>query len=160
MNTYIGVDLGTSGTKFLLVAADGSILVENTQTYEVSYPHSGWSEQSPELWCNAAMTGLKELLKGQDKGAVKGLSFGGQMHGLVVLDKNDDVIRPCILWNDGRTEQQTKYLNEVIGKEKLSEWTGNIAFAGFTAPKILCSHRKDHASQGLPCLPPFGQFLH
>ena len=137
MNTYIGVDLGTSGTKFLLVAADGSILVENTQTYEVSYPHSGWSEQSPELWFNAAMTGLKELLKGQDKGAVKGLSFGGQMHGLVVLDKNDDVIRPCILWNDGRTEQQTKYLNEVIGKEKLSEWTGNIAFAGFTAPKIL-----------------------
>ena len=80
---------------------------------------------------------MKELLQGQDKSAVKGISFGGQMHGLVVLDKDDNVIRPCILWNDGRTEKQTKYLNEVIGKEKLSEYTGNIAFAGFTAPKIL-----------------------
>lgn len=137
MNTYIGIDLGTSGTKFLLVAANGEILAENTQSYEVCYPHSGWSEQSPELWYKAALTGLKKLLQGQDKSAVKGISFGGQMHGLVVLDKDDNVIRPCILWNDGRTEQQTKYLNEVIGKEKLSEYTGNIAFAGFTAPKIL-----------------------
>lgn len=137
MNTYIGIDLGTSGTKFLLVAANGEILAENTQSYEVCYPHSGWSEQSPELWYKAALTGLKELLQGQDKSAVKGISFGGQMHGLVVLDKDDNVICPCILWNDGRTEQQTKYLNEVIGKEKLSEYTGNIAFAGFTAPKIL-----------------------
>lgn len=137
MNTYIGIDLGTSGTKFLLVAANGEILAENTQSYEVCYPHSGWSEQSPELWYKAALTGLKELLQGQDKSAVKGISFGGQMHGLVVLDKDDNVIRPCILWNDGRTEKQTKYLNEVIGKEKLSEYAGNIAFAGFTAPKIL-----------------------
>ena len=137
MNTYIGIDLGTSGAKFLLVAADGTILAENMQRYEVSYPHSGWSEQSPALWYKAAIIGLKELLKGQDKTAVKGISFGGQMHGLVVLDKDDNVIRPCILWNDGRTEKQTKYLNEVIGKEKLSEYTGNIAFAGFTAPKIL-----------------------
>ena len=137
MNTYIGIDLGTSGTKFLLVAANGEILAENTQSYAVCYPHSGWSEQSPELWYKAALTGLKELLQGQDKSAVKGISFGGQMHGLVVLDKDDNVIRPCILWNDGRTEKQTKYLNEVIGKEKLSKYTGNIAFAGFTAPKIL-----------------------
>ncbi len=137
MNTYIGIDLGTSGTKFLLVAANGEILAENTQSYGVCYPHSGWSEQSPELWYKAALTGLKKLLQGQDKSAVKGISFGGQMHGLVVLDKDDNVIRPCILWNDGRTEKQTKYLNEVIGKEKLSEYTGNIAFAGFTAPKIL-----------------------
>ncbi len=137
MNTYIGIDLGTSGTKFLLVAANGEILVENTQSYEVCYPQSGWSEQSPALWYKAAIIGLKELLQGQDKSAVKGISFGGQMHGLVVLDQDDNVIRPCILWNDGRTEKQTKYLNEVIGKEKLSEYTGNIAFAGFTAPKIL-----------------------
>lgn len=137
MNTYIGIDLGTSGTKFLLVAANGEILAENTQSYEVCYPHSGWSEQSPELWYKAAIIGLNELLQGQDKSAVKGISFGGQMHGLVVLDKDDNVIRPCILWNDGRTEKQTKYLNEVVGKDKLSEYTGNIAFAGFTAPKIL-----------------------
>ena len=137
MNTYIGIDLGTSGAKFLLVAADGRILTENTQTYPVFYPQSGWSEQNPEDWYSAALRGMEELLKGQDRDAVKGISFGGQMHGLVVLDKEDKVIRPAILWNDGRTEKQTEYLNESVGKDKLSAYTGNIAFAGFTAPKIL-----------------------
>ena len=76
MNTYIGIDLGTSGAKFLLVAADGTILAENTQTYPVSYPQSGWSEQNPEDWYAAALRGLKELLAGQGKSAVKGISFG------------------------------------------------------------------------------------
>ena len=137
MNTYIGIDLGTSGTKLLLVAADGRILAENTQTYPVFYPQSGWSEQNPEDWFAAALRGMEELLKGQDRDAVKGISFGGQMHGLVALDKEDNVIRPAILWNDGRTEKQTGYLNESVGKDKLSAYTGNIAFAGFTAPKIL-----------------------
>ena len=137
MNTYIGIDLGTSGLKMLLVAADGSILAENTQTYPVSYPQSGWSEQNPEDWFAATLRGLRELLRGQEKRLVRGISFGGQMHGLVALDADDNVIRPAILWNDGRTEEETKYLNEVIGKEKLSAWTGNIAFAGFTAPKLL-----------------------
>ena len=137
MNTYIGIDLGTSGVKLLLVAADGKILAENTQGYPVSYPHPGWSEQDPEDWFSAVLKGLKELLNGQDKSAVKGISFGGQMHGLVALDKDDNVIRPAILWNDGRTEEETRYLNEVVGKDKLSAYTGNIAFAGFTAPKLL-----------------------
>ncbi len=137
MNTYIGIDLGTSGAKFLLVAADGTILAENTQTYPVSYPQSGWSEQNPEDWFAATLRGLKELLAGQEKSLVKGISFGGQMHGLVALDREDNVIRPAILWNDGRTEEETRYLNEAVGKDKLSAWTGNIAFAGFTAPKLL-----------------------
>ena len=143
MNTYIGIDLGTSGAKFLLVAADGTILAENTQTYPVFYPRSGWSEQNPEEWFAAALRGLKGLLQGQDKAAVKGISFGGQMHGLVALDKDDNVIRPAILWNDGRTEQETAYLNRIIGKEKLAAYTGNIAFAGFTAPKILWMKRNE-----------------
>ena len=137
MKTYIGMDLGTSGLKMLLVTADGSILAENTQTYPVSYPHPGWSEQKPEDWYAAALRGLEQLLAGQDALKVRGISFGGQMHGLVALDAHDNVIRPAILWNDGRTEEETQYLNEVIGKEKLSAWTGNIAFAGFTAPKLL-----------------------
>ena len=137
MHTYIGVDLGTSGAKFLLVAADGSILAENTQTYPVRYPQSGWSEQAPEDWFSAAKSGIAALLEGQDRAAVRGISFGGQMHGLVVLDKADKVIRPAILWNDGRTGAQTAYLNEAVGREKLTQWTGNIAFAGFTLPKIL-----------------------
>ena len=122
MNTYIGIDLGTSGLKMLLVAADGSILAENTQTYPVSYPHPGWSEQNPEDWFAAVLRGLKALLAGQDNSAVRGISFGGQMHGLVALDEKDNVIRPAILWNDGRTEEETKYLNEVVGKDKLSAW--------------------------------------
>ena len=83
------------------------------------------------------MEGIKELTSECDKSQVAGISFGGQMHGLVVLDKDDQVIRPAILWNDGRTTKETDYLNQVIGKDKLSEYTANIAFAGFTAPKIL-----------------------
>ena len=81
--------------------------------------------------------GIPALLDGFDASQVKGIGAGGQMHGLVVLDKNDTVIRPCILWNDGRTQRQVDYLNGVIGKDKLSRYTANIAFAGFTAPKLL-----------------------
>ncbi len=136
-NTYIGIDVGTSGTKLLLVRADGEILAENAQSYAFHCPHPTWSEQDPDLWYNAALAGLDALLNGQDRGAVRGISFGGQMHGLVVLDENDRVIRPCILWNDGRSDTETRYLNESIGKERLTALTGNIAFAGFTAPKLL-----------------------
>ena len=143
MNTYIGIDLGTSSAKFLLVAEDGAILAQNTQSYAVIYPQSGWSEQDPQEWFAAAMRGLEQLLAGQDKSAVRGISFGGQMHGLVALDESGAVIRPCILWNDGRTEQQTAYLNRIIGKETLSACTGNIAFAGFTAPKILWMKQRE-----------------
>ena len=137
MNTYIGIDLGTSSVKLLLVAEDGKILSSHSEKYPVSYPQSGWSEQNPKDWLDAVKRGVAILLDGQNRLDVKGISFGGQMHGLVVLDKDDNVIRPCILWNDGRTEAQTAYLNEVVGKEKLSALTANIAFAGFTAPKIL-----------------------
>lgn len=137
MNTYIGIDLGTSSVKLLLTTTKGEILAESSESYDVSYPKTGWTEQSPELWWGAVQKALEELLCGQDRASVKGISFGGQMHGLVVLDENGRVIRPCILWNDGRTEKETEYLNSVIGKEKLSSLTGNIAFAGFTAPKLL-----------------------
>lgn len=133
MKNYIGIDLGTSGVKILLVRADGVILNEITESYPVLYPRSGWTEQNPEDWVNATVRGLKRLKADN----VAGISFGGQMHGLVVLDKDDNVIRPCILWNDGRTDKQTQYLNDTVGKEKLASLTANIAFAGFTAPKIL-----------------------
>ena len=83
------------------------------------------------------MDGLKELLEESDKSQVAGISFGGQMHGLVALDEKDEVIRPAILWNDGRTTEECDYLNRVIGKEKLSSYTANISFTGFTAPKVL-----------------------
>lgn len=136
MKYYIGIDLGTSSCKGILCDRDGNILKIASRDYPVSYPHDGWTEQSPERWLSAAEEILKELSESKEN-EIFGLSFGGQMHGLVVLDENDDVIRPCILWNDGRTAKETEYLNTVIGKEKLTELTGNIAFAGFTAPKIL-----------------------
>lgn len=134
---FIGVDLGTSATKLLLVDEKGNILNTVTKEYPLSFPQPGWSEQEPSGWWNASLEGIPELLKGFDAGSVAALSVAGQMHGLVVLDENDEVIRPAILWNDGRTFKEVEYLNETIGRENLSKWTGNIAFAGFTAPKIL-----------------------
>ena len=134
---YIGVDLGTSAVKLLLMNEKGDVKKIVSKEYPISFPHPGWSEQNPEEWFEKSMEGIKELTAECDKTQIAGISFGGQMHGLVVLDEEDQVIRPAILWNDGRTEQETDYLNEVIEKEKLSTYTANIAFAGFTAPKIL-----------------------
>ena len=134
---YIGVDLGTSAVKLLLMDETGKVLNIVSKEYPLSFPQPGWSEQNPSDWWTQSIAGLKELTADVDKNDVAGISFGGQMHGLVVLDENDEVIRPAILWNDGRTQKETDHLNNEIGKEKLSELTGNIAFAGFTAPKIL-----------------------
>ena len=134
---YIGVDLGTSAVKLLLMDEKGKIHNIVSKEYPLSFPHPGWSEQNPQDWKEQSLAGIKELITDADKSQIAGISFGGQMHGLVVLDENDEVIRPAILWNDGRTTKETDYLNEVIGKDKLSKYTANIAFAGFTAPKIL-----------------------
>lgn len=134
---YIGIDLGTSAVKLLLMDQDGKIVNVVSREYPLYFPHPGWSEQKPEDWYAQTMEGIKELIQDVDKTQVAGISFGGQMHGLVILDRDDNVIRPAILWNDGRTTEETDYLNNVIGKEKLSQYTANIAFAGFTAPKIL-----------------------
>lgn len=134
---YIGVDLGTSAVKLLLMNERGEIKKIVSREYPLYFPHPGWSEQKPEDWFTQSVEGIKELINGCNKSQIAGISFGGQMHGLVALDESDEVIRPAILWNDGRTGEETRYLNQVIGKEKLSEYTANIAFAGFTAPKIL-----------------------
>lgn len=134
---YIGIDLGTSAVKLLLMDQDGKIQKIVSKEYPLYFPKPGWSEQRPEDWWEQARAGIKELTAECDKSQVAGIGFGGQMHGLVILDKNDEVIRPAILWNDGRTGKETNYLNGTIGKDRLSEYTANIAFAGFTAPKIL-----------------------
>ena len=136
MKTYIGADLGTSSIKLSLVDARGIILNEVSKDYPL-YQHDLYSEQNPLDWWEQFNIALEELLMSQDRNFIRAISFSGQMHGLVMLDKDDNVIRPCILWNDGRSEKETKYLNEEIGKEVLSELTGNIAYAGFTAPKVL-----------------------
>ena len=134
---YIGVDLGTSAVKLLLMDENGSIHKIVSREYPLYFPHSGWSEQNPEDWFVQSMEGIRELTAECDKSQVRGISFGGQMHGLVILDDKDEVIRPAILWNDGRTTEECDYLNNEIGKETLSEYTANISFTGFTAPKIL-----------------------
>lgn len=134
---FIGIDLGTSSLKLLLIDENGQILNEVSSDYPLEFPQPGWSQQNPEHWKEALFKSVPLLLEGFDKSQVKAIGTGGQMHGLVVLDKEDKVIRPAILWNDGRTSEQVDYLNNVIGKQKLSELTANIAFAGFTAPKLL-----------------------
>ena len=140
---YIGVDLGTSAVKLLLMNEAGHIEKIVSREYPLSFPHSGWSEQNPYDWYDKTVDGLKELLSECDKSQVDGISFGGQMHGLVTLDVQDEVVRPAILWNDGRTTEETAYFNEQIGRDRLTEYTANIAFAGFTAPKILWMQKNE-----------------
>ncbi len=134
---YIGIDLGTSAVKLLLMDGKGNVKKIVNREYPLYFPNPGWSEQNPEDWWEQSVEGLKELTADCDKSQIAGIGFGGQMHGLVILDDKDEVIRPAILWNDGRTVDEVAYLNNEIGMKKLSEYTGNIAFAGFTAPKIL-----------------------
>ena len=137
MKTYIGIDLGTSGVKLLLLNEDGKILNIVTKDYPIFYRQKNHSSQNPEDWFCQTIEGLKELLINQNTDDVCAISFGGQMHGLVILDKDDNVIRPAILWNDGRSILETEYLNNNIGKNNIAKYTGNIAYPGFTAPKIL-----------------------
>ena len=140
---YIGIDLGTSAVKLLLVDENGGIRNEVTREYPLEFPQPGWSQQAPEDWKKAVLEGIPALLSGFDAGQVAGIGCGGQMHGLVVLDDRDQVIRPAILWNDGRTAAEVDYLNGEVGKEKLSALTANIAFAGFTAPKLLWMRKNE-----------------
>ncbi len=134
---YIGIDLGTSAVKLLLMDEKGTVHKVVSREYPLEFPKPGWSQQNPLDWKTAVLKGLAELTADCDKTQIAGMGCGGQMHGLVILDGQDNVIRPAILWNDGRTAKQVDYLNNGIGKDKLSKYTGNIAFAGFTAPKIL-----------------------
>ena len=134
---YIGIDLGTSAVKLLLMDERGNISNTVSREYPLRFPKPGWSEQDPQDWYEETVAGIDELLEAADRSRVAGISFGGQMHGLVMLDAQDRVIRPAILWNDGRAQVETEYLNLYIGEDVLAEQTWNIAFAGFTAPKIL-----------------------
>jgi len=134
---FIGIDLGTSSVKIIAINEIGEIISSVSMEYPISYPQPLWSEQNPDDWWNMTLKGLEAVLERIDRKQVKSIALSGQMHGLVILDENDEVIRPAILWNDQRTEKECLYLNEEIGREKISQWTGNIAIAGFTAPKVL-----------------------
>lgn len=133
---YIGIDLGTSGVKTLLVDKKGKIIKEATRSYPLFIDENNFSEQKPKDWLEQTISALKEVIIGYEKD-LKGISFSGQMHGMVLLDENDHVIRPAILWNDQRTFKEVDFLNNEIGVKKLLEETGNIAVTGLTAPKVL-----------------------
>lgn len=141
----LGIDLGTSSVKVILADERGKVLATATRAYPCEHPHSGWSEQNPEDWYRESLMGVKECLASAkaDPSSVSAMSFCGQMHGLVVLDEDDTVVRPAILWNDGRSTQECIYLNEHVGRERLLSWCANIAFPGFTAPKVLWLRRNE-----------------
>jgi len=136
---YIGIDLGTSSVKVLLMAANGTIVDEKTSEYPVSYPKENWAEQNPMDWWHSTLEALKQLIEGNEtyKTSIKGIGFSGQMHGMVALGKEGYVLTPAILWCDQRTQEECDEITKNFGKEKLSELVGNKALTGFTAPKIL-----------------------
>lgn len=139
MKYVIGVDLGTSAVKMLLVNQDGAVIQEVSKGYPLIQEKSGYSEQNPEDWVVQTVAGLKELIKGFDGNPddIEGISFSGQMHGLVLLDQELNVLRNAILWNDTRTTAECQEIYHVVGEERLLHITKNPALEGFTLPKIL-----------------------
>ena len=131
----VGIDIGTSAVKLLAMDKNGKVLRTVTRDYPLYMYEDGRSEQSPEDWWTQTTDGLKELCAGLE--GIAAVSFSGQMHGLVLLDENENVLRRAILWNDQRTQAQCDYLNNTVGREILLENAANIALTGFTAPKIL-----------------------
>jgi len=144
---FLGIDLGTSAVKIILVEENGNVIGSTSKEYPVYYPQPGWSEQNPEDWWNATKDGIRELIikTGVKNDDIKGIGLSGQMHGLVLLDENNNVLMPAILWNDQRTQEECDYITQKLGKERLTKYTGNKALTGFTAPKILWvrKHRPD-----------------
>lgn len=131
---YIGLDLGTSGLKGIVLDHAQVVLAEATAPLTVERPHDGWSEQDPASWIAAAGQVMRALAGQIDMAAVRGIGLSGQMHGAVLLDSGDRVLRPCILWNDTRAAAQAAALDAMPDFRKL---TGNIVFPGFTAPKLV-----------------------
>ncbi|MBQ8396138.1 MAG: xylulokinase, partial [Oscillospiraceae bacterium] len=139
MAYIIGVDIGTSGTKTVLFDEGGKVIASKTIEYPMYQPKNGYAEQDPADWANAAVNTIKAVMaiSGVDKDDVKGIGLSGQMHGLVMLDKDNEVIRPSIIWCDQRTANEVEEMNQKLGREKLIEITANPALTGWTAAKIL-----------------------
>ena len=131
---YIGLDLGTSGLKGILIGEDQAVLAEATAPLTVQRPHEGWSEQAPSDWISAAETVFDRLAAQSSLSKVRGIGLSGHMHGATLLDARDEVLRPCILWNDTRSHEEAV---ELDGDPMFRRLTGNIVFPGFTAPKVV-----------------------
>ncbi|NOZ57605.1 MAG: xylulokinase, partial [Calditrichaeota bacterium] len=142
---YLGIDVGTSGTKALLMDESGHVVATATEEYPLHVPKPNWSEQDPEDWWRATVAAVRAVLRksGVAPKSVKGIGLSGQMHGSVFLDASNRVIRPAILWNDQRTGAECAEITEKVGAERLLELVSNPALTGFTAPKILWLRRHE-----------------
>src|SRR5436190_10660784 len=135
--SYLGIDIGTSGVKALLMDRSGKALGDATaKAVEPVRPHPGWSEQNPADWWDAVLKAMDSLSKSHpaEMAAVRGIGLSGHMHGATLLGKNDEILRPCILWNDGRSADECREME--AAEPRLRDIAGNIAMPGFTAPKI------------------------
>ena len=139
MSYFIGIDASTTATKAILVDDSGAVVAVAASEYSFETPKPLWSEQHPNLWWDASVKSIKQVLAatGINPADVKGIGLTGQMHGLVLLDENGEVLRPAILWNDQRTGAECDEIRAKLGKERLVQITGNDALTGFTSPKIL-----------------------
>jgi len=159
MSVYLGIDIGTSGTKTLAIHADGRILADAMETYPCYVPKPLWSEQDPEDWWQATIRSVRRVVKRArlKPGDVKAIGLSGQMHGSVFLDKRNRVIRRAILWNDQRTSAECREMEERVGGRKnLIQLVANPAMTGFTAPKILWlrNHEPKHFEKMVKVLLP------
>ncbi|MBC7853226.1 MAG: xylulokinase, partial [Pirellulaceae bacterium] len=146
MSHFLGIDVGTSGTKTLVMDAAGKILAEATQNYPLHSPKPLWTEQDPEDWWQATVATVRVVVKKAKLKAadVKAIGLSGQMHGSVFLDKKNQVIRPALLWNDQRTEAECQEIERRAGgRKELIQMVANPALTGFTAPKILWLRNKE-----------------
>src|SRR6185503_19527144 len=139
MRHVLGIDTSTTATKAVLVAEDGAVVGVGSSSYPFETPHPLWSEQDPELWWTATCAAIRSALESTGVAAetVVAIGLAGQMHGLVLLDEADRVLRPAILWNDQRTAAECDAIRAAVGPERLVEITGNDALTGFTAPKLV-----------------------
>ena len=139
MSYLLGIDVGTSGAKALLIDADGNVVASALEEYPLFTPRPLWAEQNPEDWWQATVASIKAVLARATvkPSEVAGLGLTGQMHGMVALDGQGQVLRPCIMWNDQRTAAQCAEIMETVGRERFLARTGNLALPGFTAPKLL-----------------------
>lgn len=137
MKYLIGIDIGTSGTKSILMDENGVLLASATAEYPLYQPQNGWAEQDPEDWWHAVCKTLQEITAKIDPKAIAGIGLSGQMHSVVLLNENNQVIRPAILWCDQRTDAECKQIESILGREKLVAITANPALPGFTASKLV-----------------------
>lgn len=142
----LGLDIGTSGVKGLLVRSDGSIAASATREYPLITPRPGWAEQDPEAWWHGTVGVIRELIQNAGGERISGVGLTGQMHGAVFLDSEGNVIRPAILWCDQRTEAECDEITQAVGKEALQRITANPALTGFQAPKILWLRHNEPAN--------------